>query len=55
MLLEMLNLTDATISIDAMGCQRSIAQTIIDSGNHYLLVLKANQKTLLEDVISSEY
>lgn len=50
MLLEMLDLTDATISIDAIGCQRSIAQRIVNSGNHYLLALKANQKSLLEDV-----
>jgi len=49
-LLEMLQLKDATVTIDAMGCQRDIAQRIVDRGGHYVLALKGNQGTLQEDV-----
>ena len=49
-LLEMLQLKDATVTIDAMGCQRDIAQKIIDRDGHYVLALKGNQSTLQEDV-----
>ena len=49
-LLKLLDLNGATISIDAMGCQREIAQQIIDGGGHYLLGLKGNQGTLHKDV-----
>jgi predicted transposase YbfD/YdcC len=49
-LLPLLDLRGATISIDALGCQREIAQQILDGGGHYLLGLKGNQSTLYEDV-----
>ncbi len=49
-LLEMLQLQDATVTIDAMGCQRDIAQKIIDRGGHYVLALKGNQSALQDDV-----
>jgi predicted transposase YbfD/YdcC len=49
-LLKLLDLRGATISIDAMGCQRAVAQQILDGGGHYLLGLKGNQSTLYEDV-----
>jgi predicted transposase YbfD/YdcC len=49
-LLELLDLRDATVSIDAMGCQKQIAKTIIDGGGDYLLAVKDNHKTLAEDV-----
>jgi len=49
-LLEMLQLKEATVTIDAMGCQRDIAQKIIDRGGHYILALKGNQSSLQEDV-----
>jgi len=49
-LLKLLDLRGATVSIDAMGCQREIAQQIVDSGGHYLLGLKGNQGTLHDDV-----
>ena len=48
-LLEMLQLKEATVTIDAMGCQRDIAQKIIDRDGHYVLALKGNQGTLQED------
>lgn len=49
-LLELLDLNNATVSIDAMGCQKNIAQKICDGGGDYLLAVKDNQKTLHEDV-----
>ena len=48
-LLALLDLRGATISMDAMGCQREIAQQMLDGGGHYLLGLKGNQGTLHED------
>ncbi|MCX6349585.1 MAG: ISAs1 family transposase [Candidatus Aureabacteria bacterium] len=33
-----------------MGCQRDIAQNIIDHGGHYVFALKGNQSSLQEDV-----
>jgi predicted transposase YbfD/YdcC len=49
-LLEMLTIEGAIVTIDAMGCQREIAQKIIDKGADYILALKGNQGTLREDV-----
>jgi len=49
-LLEMLAIDGCTISIDAMGCQKDIAQKIIDGDADYILGLKSNQKGLLEQV-----
>lgn len=53
LLLERLDLADQVVTIDAMGCQRSIAAQIVDGGGDYVLALKANQPDLLEDVIDS--
>jgi predicted transposase YbfD/YdcC len=36
--------------IDAMGCQKAIAEKIIDKGGDYLLALKGNQGNLHDDV-----
>jgi predicted transposase YbfD/YdcC len=49
-LLDMLSIDGAIVTIDAMGCQRSIAQKIIDKKADYVLALKGNQGTLREDV-----
>jgi predicted transposase YbfD/YdcC len=49
-LLEVLDVAGCTITVDAMGCQKDIARQIIDQQAHYLLALKGNQPTLLEDV-----
>ncbi|MBV8709172.1 MAG: ISAs1 family transposase [Acidobacteriaceae bacterium] len=49
-LLRLLDLRGATVSIDAMGCQREIATQIVEGGGHYLLGLKGNQGLLHEDV-----
>ena len=49
-LLELLDLTDAVVTIDAMGCQQAIAGQIIDQGGDYVLGLKGNQGTLHQRV-----
>ncbi len=38
------------ITIDAMGCQREIAETIIDEGAEYVLAVKGNQPRLFEAI-----
>ena len=48
--LRMLAIEGAVVTIDAMGCQRDIAQTIIDKKADYILALKGNQGTLKDDV-----
>ena len=49
-LLSMLDLSGCIVTIDAMGCQKEIATTIIDRGADYALSLKRNQRRLHEDV-----
>jgi len=49
-LIDMLSIEGALVTIDAMGCQRGIAQKIIDKKADYILALKGNQGTLREDV-----
>jgi predicted transposase YbfD/YdcC len=49
-LLEILDLTGAIVTIDAMGCQKDIAQKIRDEGADYVLAVKDNQPRLLEDI-----
>ena len=45
-LLKMLDVRDAVVTIDAMGCQKAIAQEIVQQGGHYLLQVKDNQPGL---------
>jgi predicted transposase YbfD/YdcC len=49
-LLDMLVIEGAIVTIDAMGCQRDIAQKVIDKNADYVLALKGNQGSLKEDV-----
>ena len=49
-LLELLAIEGAIVTIDAMGCQREIAQKIVEKKADYVLALKGNQGTLREDV-----
>jgi predicted transposase YbfD/YdcC len=49
-LLELLDLNGALVTIDAIGCQKAIAQKIVDQGGHYALTVKDNQEHLLEDI-----
>lgn len=50
LLLELLDLEGATVTIDAMGCQKEIAQKVIDAEGDYLLALKDNHPNLCEAV-----
>src|SRR5262245_53279521 len=47
-LLEVLELTGAIVTIDAMGCQKEIAAKIRDKGADYVLGVKGNQEHLEE-------
>lgn len=50
LLLERLELTGAIVTIDAMGTQAAIAETIVRRGGDYLLALKGNRPATHEDV-----
>ncbi len=57
-LLAMIDLRGSTVTIDAMGCQRAIADQITDAKGHYVLSVKDNQpklhakvKALLDEAI----
>jgi predicted transposase YbfD/YdcC len=45
-LLKLLSIQHATVTIDAMGCQKEIAAQIRQQKGHYILGLKGNQPTL---------
>jgi predicted transposase YbfD/YdcC len=45
-----LALAGCIVTIDAMGCQREIAEQILDQSGDYVLGLKGNQGTLHQDV-----
>ena len=49
-LLQMLELSGALVTIDAMGCQTEIARTIVDAGADYVLAVKQNQPTLHDGI-----
>ena len=49
-LLELLDLRGALVTIDAIGCQKGIAEQIVAGGGDYLLAVKGNQERLLEDI-----
>ncbi len=46
-------LSGALVSIDAIGCQKTIAKQIVGQGGDYLLAVKANQPALLEESLCS--
>jgi len=49
-LLRLLERHGALVTIDAIGCQKEIAQQIVAGGGDYLLAVKDNQPTLHADV-----
>lgn len=51
-LLECLDVSGTTVTIDAMGCQHAIAQQIEEAQADFVLGLKGNQKTLHDDVVT---
>jgi predicted transposase YbfD/YdcC len=50
-LLRMLALKSTIVTADALHCQRTMAQQIVDQAGDYVLALKGNQGTLHDDVI----
>lgn len=48
--LSLFDLKDVTVTIDAMGCQKDVAEQIVQAGGNYVLALKGNQSDLLDDV-----
>jgi predicted transposase YbfD/YdcC len=51
-LLNMLDIRQSVVTIDAMGCQTKIAKQIIRQEAAYVLALKENQKSLYDNVVS---
>jgi predicted transposase YbfD/YdcC len=51
-LLDLIDIEGATITIDAAGCQKNIADKICDKGAHYVLAVKGNQPTLHNEIIN---
>jgi predicted transposase YbfD/YdcC len=49
-LLKLLVLKGALVTIDAMGTQTDIAEQIVKQGGDYLLAIKGNHKTMLQDL-----
>lgn len=45
-LLKVLKLNGSIVTIDAMGCQKSIVKSIIEQGGDYVITLKKNQPSL---------
>ena len=51
-LLDMLCIKDCIITIDALGCQRTIAEKVIKGEGDYIFIVKDNQPKLKEIVLS---
>jgi len=49
-LLDVLDIADCIVTIDALGCQKEIASRIIEKDADYVLALKGNQEQLYDDV-----
>lgn len=52
LLLDLLDIKDTIITIDAMGTQTAIAKTIIEAEADYILAVKGNQNYLYKNVIN---
>ena len=50
-LLEILDISGALVTIDAMGCQTKIARKILEGGGDYVLAVKDNQPTLHQGLV----
>ena len=51
--IDKLEIEDAVVSIDAIGTQVNIAQSILDKNGHYFLAVKENQGALNEQIIDA--
>jgi predicted transposase YbfD/YdcC len=52
-LLELLSLRGATVTLDAMGCQKGIARALVEQGADYIFGLKGNQPSLHAEVLEA--
>ena len=56
-LIDQIDIKGAIVTIDAMGCQKKIAKTIVDSQADYVLAVKENQPKLhefIKDIFSED-
>lgn len=51
-LLELIDIAGAVVTIDAMGCQKEIAKTIVEHKGDYVLQLKGNQGGLHDETVA---
>jgi predicted transposase YbfD/YdcC len=49
-LLRVLDVAGCIVTIDAMGCQTKIVETIVERGGDYVIAVKANQPRLYDDL-----
>lgn len=49
-LLQTLQLHGCIVTIDAMGCQKKSAKTVLEQGANYVLAVKGNQPTITDDL-----
>lgn len=49
-ILNLLDIKDKVVTIDAIGTQKEIVEKIVDKGGYYVLPVKENQKILKEDL-----
>jgi predicted transposase YbfD/YdcC len=49
LLVEQLDIEGALVTIDAAGCYTEIVDAIVENGGNYLITLKGNQPTLMEE------
>jgi predicted transposase YbfD/YdcC len=49
-LLRVLELAGCIVTVDAMGCQKKVAQEIVEADADYVLALKGNQETVHDEV-----
>lgn len=52
-LLVLLDVRKKIVTIDALGCQKEIAEQIVAQGGDYVLAVKANQPTLHADLVAA--
>lgn len=49
-LLDLIDISNCIITIDAIGCQKNIVEKIVDKSGHYCLAVKTNQKILYTEL-----
>jgi predicted transposase YbfD/YdcC len=47
LLINSLELSGCIVTIDAMGCQKDITQTIIEHDANYIIAIKENKKKII--------